>query len=80
MKELGNKIYLDYNATTPCDAEVAETVSSVMRTIWGNPSSGYDFGKKAKDVVENARCKVAAMIGTHADNIIFTSGGTEVRS
>ncbi|KFM65005.1 Selenocysteine lyase, partial [Stegodyphus mimosarum] len=70
-------VYLDYNATTPVDPEVQETIYREMRETWGNPSSSYDVGKKAKSVIENARGKVAEMIGCKADEIIFTSGGTE---
>lgn len=70
-------IYLDYNATTPVDSEVQKTISEAMKEAWGNPSSPYDAGKHAKSVIEDARRKVAEMIGSAPHEITFTSGGTE---
>ncbi|KAF8764013.1 Selenocysteine lyase like protein [Argiope bruennichi] len=70
-------VYLDYNATTPVDIEVQETICSVIKNVWGNPSSSYDLGKTAKSIVENARGKVAQMINSLSSEVIFTSGGTE---
>ena len=73
-------IYLDYNATTPMDASVIEIVEATSREFWGNPSSGYERGVRAKNVVERARRQVGEMIGAAnpETEIIFTSGGTEV--
>lgn len=70
-------IYLDFNATTPVDSEVQEEICSTLKKFWANPSSSYDSGKEAKNVVENARSLVAEMVGARPDEIIFTSGGTE---
>ncbi|GBM56747.1 Selenocysteine lyase [Araneus ventricosus] len=70
-------VYLDYNATTPVDVKVQEIICSVIKNVWGNPSSSYDLGKKAKSIVETARKKVAEMIGSLPGEILFTSGGTE---
>ncbi|GFU45481.1 selenocysteine lyase [Nephila pilipes] len=70
-------IYLDYNATTPVDLEVQDTILTAMKNAWGNPSSTYEAGKEAQHVLETARKKVAEMIGSSPDEIIFTSGGTE---
>lgn len=70
-------IYLDYNATTPMAESVIEVIYNEMKTTWGNPSSSYLIGRKAKNVIENARERVADMLGTKPCNIIFTSGGTE---
>lgn len=72
-----NMIYLDYNATTPVDSEVQKTISVALKEAWGNPSSSYDPGKHAKSVIEDARRKVAEMIGSAPHEITFTSGGTE---
>lgn len=70
-------IYLDYNATTPIDSEVQKTICTNLEEAWGNPSSSYDAGKHAKSVIEDARRKVAEMIGSAPHEVIFTSGGTE---
>ncbi len=71
------KIYLDYNATTPVLPSAMEAVSNAMKEEWGNPSSGHEFGKKAAHALETARGRVAALVGAEPDEIIFTSGGTE---
>ena len=73
-------IYLDYNATTPLDASVVNVVEATSREFWGNPSSGYERGRRAKEVVERARGQVGQMVGASnpETEITFTSGGTEV--
>lgn len=71
------KIYLDYNATTPIDKEVADAMRPYLESYFGNPSSAHSFGIEAKLAVEKARQQVAALINCEADEIIFTSGGTE---
>jgi len=70
-------VYLDYNATTPLAPEVVNGISSSLSSLWGNPSSGYATGRRAAKAVDVARCQVARMIGATADQITFTSGGTE---
>lgn len=70
-------IYLDHNATTPIAAEVARAMSPYLSDKFGNPSSGYLLGREAKDAVEAARCQVADLLGCGAEEICFTSGGTE---
>jgi cysteine desulfurase len=70
-------IYLDYNASTPVAPEVLEVMVRVFRDVHGNALSGHAFGRAAKEVVEAARAEVAALIGASADEIVFTSGGTE---
>jgi cysteine desulfurase len=78
-------IYLDHNATTPVFPEVVEA----MRTCWSepylNPASQHSFGRRARQVLEDARDCIAAMLGAttsgHApDRVIFTSGGTEANN
>ena len=69
--------YLDHAATTPVLPEVADLVASVMREEYGNPSSVHGVGRRAKELVEDARDRVAAAIGARADEIVFTGGGTE---
>jgi len=75
-----NPIYLDYNATTPVDPVVAATMIPFLTSKYGNPSSSHFFGKEAKLTIEDARNKVACMIGCHSDEIIFTSGGSEANN
>jgi cysteine desulfurase len=70
-------IYLDHNATTPVDAGVLQAMLPYLRDDFGNPSSAHTLGVRARDAVETARVKVAALIGATPDEIIFTSGGTE---
>ncbi len=71
------QIYLDYNATTPIDPHVAQSMAPFLHTYFGNPSSGHRFGVAAKSAVEKARKQVAWTIGSGVDEVIFTSGGSE---
>ncbi|XP_067897983.1 selenocysteine lyase isoform X1 [Heterodontus francisci] len=73
-------IYMDYNATTPMDNEVIQTVSEAMQEAWGNPSSSYTPGRKAKELIDWSRENVARMVGGRPEDIIFTSGGTEANN
>ncbi len=70
-------IYLDYNATTPVDSEVAEAMKPFLSEIFGNPSSAHEYGLRAKAAVGQARMQVAGLIGCTSDEIVFTSGGSE---
>ncbi len=70
-------IYLDYNATTPVAEPAIQAAEYAMRECWGNPSSGHELGKRAKDLLEKARSQVASLINSRPEEIIFTSGGTE---
>jgi cysteine desulfurase len=72
-----NPIYLDYNATTPIDKEVAEAMKPFLYELFGNPSSSHEFGVRTKRAVITARHQVADLIGCSTEEIIFTSGGTE---
>lgn len=71
-----DSLYLDYNATAPVRPEVLRLVMEVMGTV-GNASSVHAPGRLARKRVEDARGHVAALVGAAADNVIFTSGGTE---
>jgi len=70
-------IYLDYNATTPIDKEVAEAMLPFIYGNYGNPSSSHELGIAAKKYVEDARRHVADLICCSTDELIFTSGGSE---
>lgn len=70
-------IYLDNNATTPLDPLVLEEMMPFLGPQFANPGSGSTFGRAAKKAVEKARTQVATLIGCEAEEIIFTSGGTE---
>ncbi|HWP47701.1 MAG TPA: cysteine desulfurase family protein [Candidatus Limnocylindrales bacterium] len=70
-------IYLDYNATTPIDLEVAETMQPYLYEHFGNPSSSHWYGIQAKKAIEKAREQVADLLGCSPEEIIFTSGGSE---
>lgn len=70
-------VYLDYNATTPIDREVADFMIPFLRGKFGNPSSIHSFGIESKKAVENARKSLAALLNCSPSEIIFTSGGTE---
>lgn len=75
---LHTPVYLDHNASTPIDPRVLATLERVQREHFGNPaSSGHAFGWAAASLVEEAREKVAELIGATAPEIIFTSGATE---
>jgi len=73
-------IYLDYNATTPIDPRVAEAMLPYLHGLYGNPSSGHSFGQEARRGVDAARGQVADLLGCQAEDLIFTSGGTEANN
>ncbi|KAK3581348.1 hypothetical protein CHS0354_016192 [Potamilus streckersoni] len=70
-------VYLDYNATTPLEPEVLDAIHHALAEAWGNPSSSYEEGQKAKTIIAQARSHLAKMIGANPSDIVFTSGGTE---
>jgi len=70
-------IYLDHNATTPVRPEVADAMAEALRALPGNPSSTHAPGREARAAVEDARAEVARLVGGRAEEIVFTSGGTE---
>src|SRR4030042_237019 len=71
------RIYLDHAATTPTHPEVVKAMLPFFSDAFGNPSSIYSYGQEAKGALEEARTKVAELIGARSEEIIFTSGGTE---
>lgn len=70
-------IYLDYNATTPVAPSVLEAMTPFYAEHFGNASSNHARGRAASEAIEDARMRVAALIGANQDEIVFTGGGTE---
>jgi len=70
-------IYLDYNATTPIDHEVAAAMIPFIEEKWGNPSSSHQIGREARAALEMSRGQVAGLLKCSTQEVIFTSGGTE---
>jgi cysteine desulfurase len=78
-------IYLDNNSTTPIDPRVVEAMTRVWRNKVGNPASQHSFGRKTRHLLEDAREGILELIGAKtggmdADQLIFTSGGTEANN
>ena len=70
-------IYLDNNATTRVHPEVFEAMRPYLEDEYGNPSTGYPLGKRAKAAIDTAREGVAEFIDAAPEEIVFTSGGSE---
>jgi len=71
------KIYMDHGSSTPVDKEVIAEMMPYFNKFYGNASSIHSFGRDAYDAVEKSREKVASILNADAEEIIFTSGGTE---
>jgi cysteine desulfurase len=71
--------YLDYNATAPLRPEVREAIVAAL-DAYGNPSSVHAEGREARALIESARAKVAALASARAEDVIFTSGGSEANA
>lgn len=74
---MDRKVYADNAATTPVDKRVVEAMLPYFTETWGNPSSLYSIGNKAKAALDEARARIAALIGAESNEIFFTSCGTE---
>ncbi len=70
-------VYLDHNATTPMHPAAVEAMLPYLRGPYGNPSSVHRHGRAARDAIESARERVAALVGAQPSEVVFTSGGTE---
>ena len=70
-------VYFDNNATTPLDPQVLDAMLPFLRECFGNPSSPHQYGHRAKEAIEEARERVAALLGCPADRLVFTSCGSE---
>jgi cysteine desulfurase len=75
-----NPVYLDHNATTPLDPRVRAAMLPWLGERWGNPSSAHRFGQAARNAVEEARERVAALLGARPPEIVFTASGTEANN
>lgn len=73
-------VYLDFNATTPLDDAVREAMLPWLGARFGNPSSRHEYGRQARAAIDEARARVAAAVGAHATEVIFTSGGSEANN
>ena len=71
------RVYLDHNASTPVHSEVVAEMLPYFSDVYGNPSSVHGFGRDARAAVDAARDRVAAFLRVRADELVFTSGGTE---
>ncbi|HQR04735.1 MAG: cysteine desulfurase [Proteobacteria bacterium] len=72
--------YMDHNATTPVAPVVLEAMLPFLSRQCGNPSSNHEYGRAAKRALDEARQQVAAAVGAHPTEVIFTSGGTEANN
>ena len=70
-------IYLDYNATTPLAPEAIEAMRPYLERHFGNPSSIHAAGREARAAIDDARDRLAHLLGAKPHEIIFTGGGTE---
>jgi cysteine desulfurase len=70
-------VYLDFNASTPIAPGVISAMEPLLREHYGNPSSLHWAGRPARQILEDARQEVSALLNSSADDVIFTSGGTE---
>ncbi|MBF0304972.1 MAG: cysteine desulfurase [Alphaproteobacteria bacterium] len=78
---MGSGIYLDYQASTPLDPRVTEAMAPYWTEFCGNAHSGeHAFGWAADEAVEDARARVAGLVGADPDEIVFTSGATEANN
>jgi cysteine desulfurase len=74
------RVYLDYNASTPIDPAVAAAMRPFLADHYGNPSSGHWAAAAGKVALETARAQVAALLRCRSDEIVFTSGGSEANN
>jgi cysteine desulfurase len=76
-KRMPRRVYLDHNASTPVHPDVLAEMLPYFSETFGNPSSVHAFGREARDGLDLARDRVARFLGVSAEEIVFTSGGTE---
>lgn len=76
----GRRVYLDNMATTPVLPAVLEAMLPYFRDVYGNPQSIHSWGDEAREAIDKAREQVAALVGGEAEEVIFTSSGTEANN
>jgi cysteine desulfurase len=73
-------VYLDHNATTPLDPLVLAAMLPWLESQFGNASSRHEYGRRARQAIDEARQKVAAAVNAHPTEVVFTSGGSEANN
>jgi cysteine desulfurase len=73
-------LYLDNNATTQIDPAALEEMTPFLTKFYGNPSSGYRFSSQVRQAIDQARARIAALLGCEPNEIVFTSSGTEANN
>jgi cysteine desulfurase len=73
-------VYFDHNATTALDPAVLEAMLPYLSVQFGNASSRHEYGRAARRAIDEARGKVAAALGAHPTEVVFTSGGSEANN
>src|ERR1700704_795412 len=76
---MADRVYLDWNATTPLRPEARAAMAAAWESQ-GNPSSVHAEGRQARRLIEETRAAVANAVGATAQNVVFTSGGTEANA
>jgi cysteine desulfurase len=77
MANKGRRVFFDYASITPVDPKVEAEMKKVQNKFWANPSSLHKEGEEAKNILEEARIKIARILHCRSSEIFFTSGGTE---
>ncbi|WP_306607661.1 cysteine desulfurase family protein [Azonexus sp.] len=80
VQPLFQPVYLDHNATTPLDPAVLAAMLPWLNSLCGNASSRHEYGRRARLALDEARQKVAAALGAHPTEVLFTSGGSEANN
>ncbi|HBB96530.1 MAG TPA: cysteine desulfurase NifS [Blastocatellia bacterium] len=75
-----SRVYMDHSATTPIDSRVVDAMMPYLTQRFGNASSIHQFGQEARAAVDKARRQIASLISARANEIVFTSGGTEANN
>ena len=73
-------VYFDHNASTPLDPAALEAMLPYLSGQFGNASSRHEYGRAARRAIDEARAKVAAAVGAHPTEVVFTSGGSEANN
>ncbi|NTV71912.1 MAG: cysteine desulfurase [Azonexaceae bacterium] len=77
---MSRPVYLDHNATTPLDSAALAAMLPWLESQYGNASSRHEYGRQARQAIDEARQKVAAAVNAHPTEVVFTSGGSEANN